>query len=145
MDGDFGFQGLFNNVDRKIDPALRKYFDYAYRMASKFESIFLPAWIACGLIYWPYHWSIKLMTLIPATLLMTRAINKCQKPESPETYIREMIHTHSETKDLFNVDTTQTIDHWIKWDKGFPSEEDFPEFSHKLYRFMNTDTNMATG
>lgn len=145
MHGDFGFGFLKNLFNLKISPQINRYFDYASRISSKFETIFLPAWIAIGLIYWPYHWSIKLLTLIPSTILGTRLINKCQAPESPETYIREMIHTHSQTKELFNVDTTTTIDHWIKWDHGFPSKEEFPEFEHKLYRFMNSDTNMATG
>jgi hypothetical protein len=116
MDGDFGIQGLNNLFERKIDPAYQKYFNYASRMATKFETIFLPSCIAIGLIYWPYHWSIKVLTMIPTVTLSTRAMNKCQEPESPETYIREMLHTHSKTKDLFDVDTTQTIDHWIKWD-----------------------------
>lgn len=30
MNGDFGVQGLINLIERRIDPAYQKYFDFAY-------------------------------------------------------------------------------------------------------------------
>lgn len=104
----------------------------------------LPSFLALGLVYFPYHWSFKIFTAIPATMMFTRYYNRSQDPEIPETFVRELLHTHEELKDLFKVETTSTLDFNVDWVKGIPSEK-FPEFDNKLFKFFSSETYMTTG
>lgn len=43
-------------------------------------------------------------------MLYVRINEKTKQPEAPETYVREMLHTHSKLGELFKVETTAIID-----------------------------------
>lgn len=64
---------------------------------------------------------------------------KTQIPEAPETFIRELLHTHSKLGPLFKVETTSTIDFKNEYVKEYPDQERFPEFNNEIHRFMNSD------
>lgn len=138
------FYSFYRSFKENLEPLVNKSFLRAHRCGTVFEGIVLPSLIAFGLIYWPYNLSFKLITLMSSTILYTRFRNKIQEPEAPETYIREMLHTHSKLGELFKVDTTSTLDFNIKYD-GMPSREEFPEFNNKIYRLMNNDGNFISG
>jgi hypothetical protein len=56
-----------------------------------------------------------------------------------------MIYEHPEIKKYFKDSTIHVMDYDFEYDKGFPDQAEFPEFSNKLFRFFNTDTSMCTG
>ena len=99
----------------------------------------LPAWIGVGLIYFPYHFSFKIFTLIPAATLFTRIKMKQRDPELPETHLKEMIHSHEKLGELFKVETTSCINYQVDWDYAYPDTQKFPEFDNKLFKMFNTD------
>lgn len=107
--------------------------------------MFLPTIITIGLINWPYAFFYKALTFTSSSILTMRVMNKTVEPESPETYLREMIHTHSQLKDLFQVESTTTLDYRLDYVKQYPDVEKFPEFNNNVYRFMNNDGNFQEG
>lgn len=101
-------------------------------MNSPFEMFVLPAATAFGLLYFPYHFSFKLFTLLPTSILFYRMYNKSQDPQIPETFLREMIHNHEDLKDLFKIESTATLDYKCEWQK-LPEKDEFPEFHTKFF------------
>lgn len=56
-----------------------------------------------------------------------------------------MIHSNPQIQKYFTVETLYVLDYDFEYDRGFPDEKEFPEFSNKIFRFFNTDTSMASG
>lgn len=91
-------------------PYLGKICRNIHRLNTPFEKYFLPTIIAFGAINWPYAFFYKVWTFTFSMMWYYRMKNKTENPEAPETYVREMIHTHSVLGELFKVDTTSTLD-----------------------------------
>lgn len=115
------------------------------RCNTPLEKYMLPSLIAIGLINWPYAAFFKIGTFLSTSILMFRISNKIQKPEAPETFVREMLHTHSKLGELFKIETTSTLDFKNNHVKSYPDINKFPEFNNKIYKFMNNDGYFTEG
>ena len=134
VDANLKTEGYFDTFEATINanlrPMMNKVFRNSDRCLTSLETVFLPTIITIGLINWPYALFYKMGTFLFSGVLITRFMNKTAEPESPETYLREMIHTHSQLKELFKVETTTTLDFKLDYVKKYPDVGKFPEFNN---------------
>lgn len=117
----------------RILPNFALFRNRGHRCTDPVNLYFLPIWTAIGLANFQLAFAFKLFTIVPAVCLYTRIRNKVIDPEIPETHLREMIYTHERLGSLFKIETTNVLDYDAEFDRGFPDESKFPEFSNKLF------------
>lgn len=132
-------------INANIHPTLHKMCRNLPRCNTSLELYVLPSLIAIGFINWPYAAFFKLGAFLSSSVLFFRVYNKIQDPEAPETYIRELLHSHSRLGELFKIETTSTLDFSNKHVTQYPDIKKFPEFNNRLYSFMNNDGNFTEG
>ena len=127
------FGSLIRDFKRRLNPGARLLFERAYRLKTPFDFYMLPAFTLLGLQFFPLDYGFKILTALPAIVLYTRIRDKVRDPEMEETYFREIFHSNEVLKKYFSIETMQVLDYQFEYTKGFPSEEEFPEFKNKLF------------
>jgi len=120
----------------RLIPDWKMYQNRFHRVTDPVNLYLLPIWTTFGIVNWNLAFGFKLFAIVPAVCLYTRIRNKVIDPEIPETHLREMMYTHERLGALFKVETTQVLDYDAEFDKGFPDENEFPEFKNWLFSLL---------
>ena len=130
---------------RRVIPGLKVAFNRRHRMYDNVSLYVLPGLFAFNSVFQDVAFGFWLMKWVAFWTLYTRIRDKTLDPDFKEAYLREMIYTHPEIAPLFKDASIHVLDYDFEYDRGFPCEKEFPEFTNKMFRFFNTDTSMCTG
>ena len=139
------FGTYFRDFKNRLGPGLSQFVERSHRCTSPFELYFLPIAFTMAMQFYPLDIGFKILAAVPAVTLYTRIRDKIRDPQPEETYLLDMLHSNPEIQKHFAVETTQIMDHQVEYTKGFPDENEFPEFKNKLFQFFNTDSHMTKG
>ena len=126
-------------------PSVKRWYERRERWSDNFQLYVLPF---TSLFFYQFsnlNLGFAVYTFVPMMWFYTRMRDRSLDPDLKETYLLDTLFSHAEISKYFSVDSTHIIDYDLEFDKGFPSEEKFPEFKNKFYRFFNSDTHMCTG
>jgi hypothetical protein len=132
-----GYAGsYFRHWKYRLSPGIRQLMNRSYRCATPYEMYLLPAMAFIPLQFATLDLGFRILTALPLLVLYTRIRDKLIDPKPEETFLLEMIHSNEIINKHFKVETMQILDHEIDYTKGFPCEEEFPEFKNKLFSFI---------
>lgn len=146
---DFKAPKMFNawlaDWSYRLWPGLKTAYERRHRMYDTFSTVVIPGSFALGHIFSDVSIGFIGLQVLALLTLSTRTRDKTIDPDFKETYLRDLIYNHPEISKLFKDSSIHVLDYDFDYDKGFPCEKEFPEFSNKLFRFFNSDTSMCSG